>query len=149
MKKIKKEKNNNNNSFQYINNKLSFKITSNSKFEFDSTFSIYNKEYNEEIFNIEEKILCILKLKDGTYLLGGYNNNIYQIFIDKIGIPELICKVDSNYGIFEDQLEPGDCIYSLLPSRPYSVGKIFQFENGDIITYSQWNKIPKLWKLEN
>ena len=149
MKKIKKEKNNNNNSFQYINNKLSFKITSNSKFEFDSTFSIYNKEYNEEILNIEEKILCVLKLKDGTYLLGGYNNNIYQIFIDKIGIPELICKVDSKYGIFTDQLEPGDCIYSLLPSRPYSVGKIFQFENGDIITYSQWNKIPKLWKLEN
>ena len=66
---------------------------------------IYHEFFEEEIFYMDESILCVIKKKDGSYLVGGYNNNIYQIFIDKIGIPELICKVDSNYVIFDVQLE--------------------------------------------
>ena len=40
----------------------------------------------------------------------------------------------------------GDCIYSYNDSRYYSVGKIKECENGDIITISDLDKIKKFWK---
>ena len=133
LKKIRKE--NKNNEYMFIN----------SKFYFEYGFFcllIYNNEYDEQIYKLEKDIYCIKRLQDGTYLLGGRDNDIYQIFFDKFGNPELVCVVDSGYGTFED-----DDDFAFSPIKPYGVGKIEQFENGDIITYSfNFNK-AKLWKL--
>ena len=79
----------------------------------------------------------MLNKKDGTYLAGGYFNYIYQLYIDKFGIGEIISKVDSGHGYYEDNLE-GDCIYSYASSRYGSVEKIEECENGDIIIFSDY-----------
>ena len=108
--------------------------------------SLYNEFFEEEIFNMDETILCAIKKKDGSYLFGGYKNNIYQFYFDEYGLAELVSKVDTGYGYYEDDLS-GDCIYSIPDSRYYSVGTIIECENGDIITISDYCKRNKLWKL--
>lgn len=107
---------------------------------------IYHCFFEEEIMEFDESILCAIKKKDGTYLFGGYDNNIYQLYFDKYGFIELISKVDSGYGYYEDDLS-GDCMYSYSNSRNYSVGFIEEYENGTIMTISDLNNIKKIWKL--
>ena len=82
---------------------------------------------------------------DGTYLLGGYKNHIYQLYFDKYGFVEIISEVDSGYGYYEDDLS-GDCIYSIPASRYYSVGYIEECKNGYIITNSDLDNIKKFWR---
>ena len=104
LKKIWKE--NKNNEYIFIN----------SKFYFEYGFFcllIYNNEYDEQTFKLEKDIYCIKRLQDGTYLLGGRDNDIYQIFFDKFGNPELVCVVDSGYGTFED-----DDDFAFSPIKP-------------------------------
>ena len=123
----------------YINQKI--KINNYNK----SESKIYHNFFEEEILTFNEKILCVMKKKDGTYLLGGYKNHIYQLHFDKYGIPEIISVTDSGYGYYEDDME-GDCIYSYNYSKYYSVGDIKECENGDIITISDFSSIIKYWK---
>ena len=136
MKKVKESKGKK----IYINEKISINL------ETIRGSSIFNEFFEEDIFIFDERILCVIKKKDGTYLVGGYENNIYQLYFDKYGFVELISKVDTGYGYYEDNLE-GDCIYSIPDSRYYSVGYIKECENGDIITISDYAKRKKLWKL--
>ena len=105
----------------------------------DSESAIYHEFFEEKIINFKDHILCITKKKDGTYLAGGYFNYIYQLYFDKYGLVEIIAKVDSGYGYYEDDLK-GDCIYSYSNSRYNSVGNIEECENGDIITISDFSK---------
>ena len=124
----------------YLNEKIKIK-------ENGSGTGIYHEFFEEEIFNFKhENILCVTKKKDGTYLLGGYYNYIYQIYFDKYGFVELLSKIDSGYGYYEDDLS-GDCIYSIPDSRYYSVGFIEECENGNILTISDYEEIKKMWKL--
>ena len=132
LKKIKNE--NKNNEYMYINSKFYFKYK-------NFSLSIYNNEYDEEIFKIKKYVLCIKRLQDGTYLLGESDNYIYQIFFDKYGTPGIICIVDSCYGTYEDD------DYTFSKKKAYGVGRIDQFENGDIITYSDYLAKVRLWKL--
>ena len=126
----------------YLNEKIKIKEN-----EFGSGTGIYHEFFEETIFNFKyENILCVTKKKDGTYLLGGYYNYIYQIYFDKYGFVELISKIDSDYGYYEDDLS-GDCIYSIPDSRYYSVGLIEECENGNILTISDYEEIKKMWKL--
>ena len=136
MKKVKESKGKK----IYLNEKISINL------ETVRGSSIYNEFFEEDIFIFDERILCVIKKKDGTYLVGGYENNIYQLYFDKYGFVELISKVDTGYGYYEDNLE-GDCIYSIPDSRYYSVGYIKECENGDIITISDYAKRKKIWKL--
>jgi hypothetical protein len=108
--------------------------------------AIYHSFFEEKIINFKDHILCITKKKDGTYLAGGYYNYIYQLYFDKYGLVEIISKVDSGYGYYEDDLS-GDCIYSYSDSRYNGVGGIGECENGDIITISDFSKEKKVWKL--
>ena len=107
--------------------------------------AIYHEYFEEEILDIDDKIISVMKKMDGTYLLGGYKNHIYQIYFDKYGFAEIISEVDSGYGYYEDDLS-GQCIYSIPDSRYYSVGYIVECKNGDIITISELDKIKKFWK---
>ena len=67
--------------------------------------AIYHEFFEEKIINFNDHILCITKKKDGTYLAGGYYNYIYQLYFDKYGLVEIITKVDSGYGYYEDDLK--------------------------------------------
>jgi len=108
--------------------------------------AIYHEFFEEKIINFKDHILCITQKKDGTYLAGGYYNYIYQIYFDKYGLGEIISRVDSGYGYYEDDLS-GDCIYSYSCSRYNSVGNIAECENGDIITISDYSNQKKIWRL--
>ena len=132
LKKIRKE--NKDDQYIFINSKFYFRY-------FGLSLLIYNNEYDEQIFKLDKDIFCIKRLQDGTYLLGGSNNYIYQIFFDKFGNPEIICIVNSGYGTYEN-----DSDFAFSPLSTYGVGRFDQFENGDIITYSSYLDIPKLWK---
>ena len=112
-----------------------------------SDFIIYNLELDEPMLQIYEEINCSCKLKDGSILYGGKNNNIYQIQFDEYGNVNLICKKNTDYGIWEDTLETPNKNYNIRSQRYYGIGKIEQFENGDILTISIYNEMPKLWKL--
>ena len=112
-----------------------------------SDFIIYNLELDEPMLQISEEINCSCKLKDGSILYGGKNNNIYQILFDEYGNVNLICKKNTDYGIWEDTLETPNKNYNIRSQRYYGIGKIEQFENGDILTISIYHEIPKLWKL--
>ena len=125
----------------YLNEKIIVKINRSRR----GKSAIYHEFFEEEIVNIDDVIMSVTKKMDGTYLIGGYRNHIYQIYFDKYGFPEIISKVDSGYGYYEDDLS-GDCIYSIPDSRYYSVGYIEECKNGDIITISDLNKIKKFWK---
>ena len=108
---------------------------------------IYHEFFEEYIYEIGDSIYSILKKKDGTYLLGGKKNHIFQLKFDKYGFVELLSEVDTGYGYYEDDLS-GDCIYSYSASRYYSVGYIEECENGDILTISDFCKIKKFWKFK-
>ena len=131
----------NKNSGMYLNEKIIVKINRSRR----GKSAIYHEFFEEEIVNIDDVIMSVTKKMDGTYLIGGYRNHIYQIYFDKYGFPEIISEVDSGYGYYEDDLS-GDCIYSIPDSRYYSVGYIEECKNGDIITISDLNKIKKFWK---
>ena len=135
-KKIKEDKTEDNE--LYLNEKIKLKIDG-------SDSIIYHCFFEEEILKIHDKYFCAIKKKDGTFLIGGYKNHIYQLYFDKYGFPEIISDVDTGYGYYEDDME-GDCIYSYNYSRYYSVGYIEECENGDIITISDLDKIKKFWK---
>ena len=122
----------------YLNEKIKIKSCG-------SESIIYHVFFEDEILKIDEKFLCVTKKEDGAYLIGGYKNHIYQIYFDKYGFPELISKVDTGYGYYEDDLS-GDCIYSYSSSRYYSVGYIEEFKNGNILTISDFCQIKKFWK---
>ena len=108
---------------------------------------IYHEFFEEVIDNFEyEDILCITKKRDGTYLLGGYYNYIYQIDFDKYGFVDFISKIDTGYGYYEDDLS-GDCFYSIPDSRYYSVRFIKECDNGNILTISDYADIKKMWRL--
>ena len=106
---------------------------------------IYHNFFEEEIYDFNDYIECITKKKDGTYLAGGYHNYIFQLYFDKFGLVEIISKVDSGYGYYDDDLR--DCMYSDSDSRYYSVGLFEECNNGDIITYSDLFRIKKIWRL--
>ena len=107
---------------------------------------IYHEFFEEDIDNFKsENILCVTLKKDGTYLLGGYYNYIYKICFDKYGFVELISKIDTDYGYYEDNLS-GDCFYSIPDSRYYSVRFINECDNGNILTISDYADIKKMWK---
>ena len=112
-----------------------------------SELIIYNLELDESMITIFEEINCSCKLKDDTILYGGKNNNIYQIKFDEYGNVYLICKKNSEYGTWEDILGTKDNNFNIRCQKYYGIKKIEQFINGDIITYSIYNEIPKLWKL--
>ena len=122
----------------YLNEKIKIKNYGNESI-------IYHGFFEDEILKINETFLCVTKKADGTYLIGGYKNHIYQIYFDKYGFPELISKVDTGYGYYEDDLS-GDCIYSYSSSRYYSVGFIEEFQNGNILTVSDFCQIKKFWR---
>ena len=48
--------------------------------------------------------IIVQKKKDGTYLIGGLKNHIYQLYFDKYGFPEIISDVDTGYGYYEDDI---------------------------------------------
>ena len=123
----------------YLNEKIRIKNINYSESK------IYHSFFEEEILTFNESIFCAMKKKDGTYLLGGYKNHIYQLYFDKYGFPEIISGVDTGYGYYEDDMK-GECMYSHDDSRYYSVGYIEECENGDIITISDLLKIKKFWK---
>ena len=75
---------------KYINEIIKIK-------DIESNSVIYHEFFEEEIFKFNDRILCLAKKKDGTYLAGGYYNNIIQIYFDKYGFVELISKVDSGF----------------------------------------------------
>ena len=60
----------------------------------------------------------------------------------------MVSEVDTGYGYYEDDLKE-DCIYSYSSSRYYGVGYVEEYENGDIITYSDLKKIKKFWRYKN
>ena len=138
---IKEIKEINGNGLIYLNEIIKMKSK-------DKIDVIFHDFFEEEIFNFDETIYCITKKKDGTYLVGGKKNNIYQIYFDKYGFVELITKVDTGYGIKEDDCV-GDCIYSCGPSEYYGVNFIEECENGNILTISKIDGIRKVWKLYN
>ncbi len=125
----------------YINEKMRVKNR-------DKTAVIFHDFFEEDIFNFDDIIYCLTKKKDGTYLAGGRKNNIYQIYFDKYGFVELLDKVDSGYGIKEDDCK-GDCIYSCGPGEYYSVDYIEECQNGNILTISKVDDVRKVWKLGN
>ena len=95
------------------------------------------------MLSIDSRFLCVTKKKDGTYLIGIYDNQIYQLYFDKYGFPEVVSKVDSGYGYYEDRME---CMYSHDDSRYYGVKYIEECKNGDILTVSDLYGIKKFWK---
>ena len=113
--------------------------------QFQGSRIIYHEFFEEEILDINEKIYSITKKMDGTYLMGGKKNHIFQIYFDKYGFPEVISEVDTGYGVKEDDCE-GDCIYSYSGSSYYSVGHIEECENGDIVTISCLDSLKKFWR---
>ena len=104
---------------------------------------IWHEFFEEEMLSIIGRFLCVTKKKDGTYLIGIYNNQIYQLYFDKYGFPEVVSKVDSGYGYYEDRME---CMYSHDDSRYYGVKYIEECKNGDILTVSDLYGIKKFWK---
>ena len=126
--------------YQYLNEKIVI-------MQNFSELIIYNLELDESMITIFEEINCSCKLKDDTILYGGKNNNIYQIKFDEYGNVYLICKKNSEYGTWEDILGTKDNNFNIRCQKYYGIKKIEQFINGDIITYSIYNEIPKLWKL--
>ena len=127
------------------------KITETSKENFDDKIKIekglYNEFFEEKMIEFEDDFCCSFKKRDGTYLFGGKNNFLYQIFFDKYGFPELISKIDTGYGYYSEPLGE-DCFYSYTgsSSRYYSVGFIDECKNGDIITISELDRIEKRWR---
>ena len=113
--------------------------------QFQGSRIIYHEFFEEEILDINEKIYSITKKLDGTYLMGGKKNHIFQIYFDKYGFPEVLSEVDTGYGVKEDDCE-GDCIYSYSGSSYYSVGLIEECENGDIVTISCLDSLKKFWR---
>ena len=109
---------------------------------------IYHKFFEEEMIEINDTIESITKKIDGTYLLGGSKNHIYQVYFNKYGCAEVVSEVDTGYGYYEDDLKE-DCIYSYSSSRYYGVGYVEECENGDIIPYSDLKKIKKFWRYKN
>ena len=111
---------------EIINDKINFIYSYN--------FSIYHKEFNEIIGVLDADIYVSTKLPDGSFLLGGYRNDIYQITLDKYGLPEIICIIDNGFGIWKDPDD--DCIYSLEPDRPYGTKEFILLDNGNIIVFA-------------
>ena len=95
---------------------------------------------------MDENILWIIKKEDGTYLFGGTRNNIYQLNFDEYGFVDLVSKLDSGFGDYEDD-PSGNCIYSCFGSGHEKVGFIKEMNNGDVITISDYSKKKKIWKL--
>ena len=104
---------------------------------------IWHEFFEEKMLSIDSRFLCVTKKKDGTYLIGIYDNQIYQLYFDKYGFPEVVSKVDSGYGYYEDRME---CMYSHDDSRYYGVKYIEECKNGDILTVSDLYGIKKFWK---
>jgi len=114
--------------------------------QFRNTNIIYHEFFEEEMLKIKDIwIKSITKKKDGTYLMGGHKNHIFQIYFDKYGFPEVLSEVDTGYGVKQDDCKY-DCIYSYSGASYYSVGLIEECENGDIITISCLDSINKFWR---
>ena len=138
IKNFKKIKQNNDIEAIFLNEKIKIKYK-------ELGFVIYHDFFDEEICNFKDLILCIIKKKDGSYLAGGYYNYIYQLSFDKYGLVEIVSTIDSGYGYYNDDLR--DCMYSDSDSRYYGVGFFEECNNGDIITYSDYLGIKKVWRL--
>ena len=132
--------------FKIIKGYEGYGIYLNEKIQFLN--GIYHGFFEEKILEIDDIFPSITKKMDGTYLMGGHKNHIYQVYLDKYGFAEILAEVDTWYGYYEDDLK-GDCIYSDSASGYYGVGYIKECENGDIMTISNLDRIKKFWRYKN
>ena len=108
--------------------------------------TIYDEFSKKELFNMKESFLCLIKRKDGSYLAGG-QDTIFQFSFNENGECNLIAKVNSGYGTYCDDYS-GNCIFSNDQPEYFGVGFIQEFENGDILTVSDFMHKRKIWNLK-
>ena len=107
--------------------------------------TIYDEFSKKELFNMKESLLCLIRRKDGSYLAGG-QDTIFQFSFNENGECNLIAKVNSGYETYCDDYS-GNCIFSNDQPEYFGVGFIQEFENGDILTVSDFMHKRKIWKL--